>query len=222
MGKFIDLTGQVYGRLTVLSRAENKSSLTCWYCRCICNTVNIIRGGDLNSGKVQSCGCLNTELRSTRGGITLNPVYQSWLGMVARCTDPSNPSYPSYGAAGITVYAPWVGSFQDFNSYVGPKPTPNHSIDRIENSKGYEPGNVRWATKLEQTLNRSVTVLVEYDGALQPLAVLARLHGLAPKVVNRRVRQSGWSVERALTTPVVQRTAVSAPLGDSTAPCGMP
>ena len=203
MGKFIDLTGRVFGRLTVLRRSGYKTGLIAWDCICACGKGSHTRGGDLTSGKIRSCGCLNMERRSTKFGATLDPHYQCWWAMVARCFDPNNNGYSRYGAVGISVYAPWVTDFQAFKTYMGPRPTPDHSIDRIEGSKGYFPGNVRWASSLEQTLNRRVTVMVDYKGVRQSLAVLARAHGLAPKVVNSRVSRGGWSVEKALTTPVI-------------------
>lgn len=201
----LDLTGHVYGRLTVLGRAERKKGRLAWYCQCSCGTASTVAADDLRSGHAKSCGCLALEVRKTQGGRCSDPLYQSWKSMVARCTNPKHVSYRYYGAKGIAVYAPWVVNFQEFKNHIGPRPTPKHSIDRKDNAIGYMPGNVRWVTDLEQAANRKRTAMVEYQGVTQPLSLLARAHGLCPMLVNKRVFRIGWSVERALTTPVQRR-----------------
>jgi hypothetical protein len=118
--------------------------------------------------------------------------------MVSRCTRKTDKDYPRYGAAGVNVCTEWLSDFQAFLSHVGPKPTDSHSIDRVDNARGYEPGNVRWATSLEQSANRKSTAMVEYQGVVQPLALLARSHGLPPKKVQQRIFRLGWPVEKAL------------------------
>jgi hypothetical protein len=207
MGKFIDLTGHVYGRLTVLCRAENRGGVTCWTCLCACGKNTRVSAFDIKSGHTQSCGCYHKEKMSSQGGGYLDAEYVSWYNMVQRCTNPTHISYAHYGALGISVFDAWQSDFKAFAAYIGPKPTAKHSIDRIDGSKGYEPGNVRWATSLEQAANRKSTALVTYQGVLQPLSLLARSKGLCPMVVNKRVFRSGWSVEKALTTPVLRPKA---------------
>ena len=198
----MDLTGHVYGRLTVLSRAEKKNKRTAWNCQCSCGAALVVTGDAMRTGNTNSCGCLRTENKSSQGMGSITPEYHSWFSMIQRCTNTEHISYKRYGSAGVTVYAPWVASFQEFKKHIGPRPTAGHSIDRIDGSKGYEPGNVRWATCVEQSANRKNTALVDYKGFRQPLALLARAHGLDPKVVYARVVRLGWSVEKALTTPV--------------------
>jgi hypothetical protein len=107
-------------------------------------------------------------------------------------------SYKYYGGAGVAICPEWISDFQTFLFHIGPRPTRKHSIDRIDNAKGYEPGNVRWATSIEQAANRKSTAMVEYQGVVQPLALLARSHGLPPQKVQQRVFRLGWSVEKAL------------------------
>jgi hypothetical protein len=199
MGKFIDLTGHVYGRLTVLSRAENTArNQAQWNCLCQCKNIAVVSSISLKTGHSSSCGCYRKELRSTQGGGSGTKEHNSWKSMVSRCTRKADKDYCRYGAAGVTVCTEWLSDFQAFLFHIGPKPTDRHSIDRIDNTKGYEPGNVRWATSIEQSANRKNTAMVEYQGVVQPLALLARAHGLAPKVVNSRVVRYGWSVEKAL------------------------
>lgn len=87
-------------------------------------------------------------------GMRNSPEYNSWAHMIQRCTNPKNSAWKNYGGRGITVCEQWVNDFQAFLKCVGEKPSPDLSIERIENDKGYEPGNVKWATKSEQSLNR--------------------------------------------------------------------
>jgi hypothetical protein len=202
MGKFIDLTGRVFGRWTVIRRAENYGTQARWVCTCSCGTDALRTTGALSGGESSSCGCYRKEKMSTQKGLSSSKEYNSWKSIVARCTHVQCKDYPRYGGAGVTICADWLNSFDAFISYVGPKPTPKHSIDRIDNAKGYEHGNVRWATGREQQANRKNTTFIEYLGVRQPLAALAHAHGLAPKVVNSRVFRYGWTVEKALTTPV--------------------
>jgi hypothetical protein len=208
MGKFIDLTGHVYGRLTVLSRAENLKNITRWFCLCSCGKHTIASAFDIKSGHTTSCGCYHKEKISSQGGGYLDAEYVSWYNMVQRCTNPGHVSYVYYGALGVDVFSDWQDNFKAFSAYIGPKPTNKHSIDRVDGTKGYEPGNVRWATSLEQAANRKSTAMVDYLGVLQPLSLLARAHGLCPMLVNKRIFSSGWSVEKALTTPVKNNVRV--------------
>jgi hypothetical protein len=136
-----------------------------------------------------------------------------WKSMVQRCTNPRNPSYPSYGARGITVCDRWR-SYAQFAADMGPRPE-GASLDRIDGTKGYEPGNVRWATKKEQGLNRSTTRLVEFRGTSLSILDWARRTGIDDATIGRRLDR-GWSVERALTTPPDTRFRKPKP------PCGVP
>ena len=154
---FIDMTGRVCGLLTVVEYAgkDARSDVVCWRCRCVCGTERVVPGSRLRNGTVTSCGCS----RPRRGvhGYGNHPLYQTWAGMIARCYSKKIGGYKNYGGRGITVCSRWRNSPEAFISDMGDKPTPRPSIDRIKNDGNYEPGNCRWATSLEQNLNKRVS-----------------------------------------------------------------
>tara|TARA_R100000365_G_C2748380_1_gene79776 strand:+ start:9724 stop:10215 length:492 start_codon:yes stop_codon:yes gene_type:complete len=133
------------------------------------------------------------------GGKAL-PEYDAWKSMRARCLNPSNKRFSDYGGRGITVCQRW-SEFPNFLQDMGRKPSAKHSIDRIDNNRGYEPGNCRWALPHQQMTNRSMTRFVEFKGESVPLASLAKKYGIPANTLRFRV-MAGWDVERALTQPV--------------------
>jgi hypothetical protein len=121
--------------------------------------------------------------------------------MVARCLNPGNASFKSYGAVGITVCERWLNSFENFLADMGPRPSKDHSIDRIKRELGYAPGNCRWATRVEQNRNKINNRLITYNGETLTHAEWSYRLGLHPDTVGQRLR-NGWTVERALTQPI--------------------
>jgi hypothetical protein len=122
--------------------------------------------------------------------------------MLQRCTNPRNPSYPRYGGKGITVCERWR-SFDNFLTDMGPRPE-GTSIDRMDNARGYEPANCRWATSFQQAQNTSVAVSITAFGETRCLSEWARLRGLSLTTLHSRLRL-GWSPERALSTPASRK-----------------
>ncbi len=164
--RLLSLEGRRFGRLTVLTRGGATRSPcgkvhTNWICQCDCGKTRIVLGDNLRSGGTVSCGCLRREItirrltthgEANRGGCSAE--YNCWLNLIARCENQNSKNWPLWGGRGIRVCARWRQSFVAFLADMGRKPSPRHSIDRIDPDGHYEPGNCRWATPSEQRRNR--------------------------------------------------------------------
>jgi hypothetical protein len=205
------MIGERFYRLVVIGTAAQRDHRRAWRCQCDCGKETVVTERFLVSGSTKSCGCWRSacaKLIRTRHGMTASgnehPLFVTWAGMVQRCTNPRNPTFPNYGGRGIEVYGPWrnVATFiRDIEALIGPRPTLKHSIDRIDTNGNYEPGNVRWATAKEQMANTRMNRRLTYRGEVIHLAELARRCGLTREALAARLRR-GWSVEDAATVPV--------------------
>lgn len=166
-----DLTGRLFGRLVALGPVEIRRytgvTHVIWRCRCECGTETDVAAGRLRTGTTKSCGCRRREVSAavnTKHGHSKSKTgkaskeYRAWCHMIGRCHNPADKSYPRYGGRGTSVCDEWRTDFAAFLAHIGPAPSPQHSVDRIENDRGYEPGNVRWATAYVQVHNRGAAV----------------------------------------------------------------
>lgn len=195
--------GSVFGRLTVIGPVISQARIPRMACTCACGRRITVRRGALTSGNTRSCGCLRREVtrasRLTHGG-SGTPEHRAWKEMRSRCSNPRRQFFGRYGGRGITVCDRWTDSFEAFVADMGPRPSPAHSLDRIDVNGNYEPGNCRWATALEQVYNRSVTVAVDAFGMTGTLLEWSALCGLRPAMLRDRLNR-GWDAERAIAQP---------------------
>lgn len=187
MPKFIDLTGQKFGRLTVIANTElNNQNRAMWLCRCSCGKEKVIRSDALVSGWTKSCSCLQKESarkgnHKTHGHTTgrqQTSVYMRWVRMVQRCTNPNDKAYKHYGGRGIKVCDRWLESFENFLADMRDRPTPQHSIDRIDNNGDYTPDNCRWATWKEQANNKRTNIKLAFGAETKTIGQWADYLGL--------------------------------------------
>lgn len=195
------MAGRTFGRWTVIEYAGKKR----WLCRCACGTIRPIIGASLRSGASTSCGCLRDENFTNRShGMYLSPIYKIWTGMIQRCHNPKHNSFESYGGRGITVCQQWRDSFEAFVADVGERPSANHSLDRIDNDRGYEPGNVRWATPRQQLLNRRNNRRFLVNGESLTVVELSERYAINKNTIEKRLGL-GWSIEDAVFHPVLKQ-----------------
>jgi hypothetical protein len=152
--------------LVRISEKKTKDGHKIWVCRCDCGNISEYIGTRVKNNRVSNCKKCASKItgeKNTKHGMKHSDEYKTWSGMKMRCINKNAPDYERYGGRGITMCDEWLNSFMSFFLHIGPKPSKKHSIDRIDNNKGYEPGNVRWATKLDQVKNRRDSIYVS-DG----------------------------------------------------------
>lgn len=205
--KRTDLAGRRYSRWTVISFAGGKAAEARWLCRCDCGTERPVLARSLNCGASRSCGCLHDEMvdRTMRThGMTRSSEFRIWQGMNQRCYNPKGSAYRHYGGRGIAVCPRWRGSFEAFYADMGPRPSPAHSLDRIDNGGPYSPENCRWATVRAQAWNRRTNVTISFRGETKTIAEWAAQLGLSPCTIRARLNK-GWPAARVLNPAVDER-----------------
>lgn len=187
------MIGNKFGKLLVTQYAGIKQTQKSYLCKCDCGNEVIVLSNNLKKGNSKSCGCSRKESCRKRmsklnfkHGETNTKLWRTWKGILDRTTKPKHPHYARYGGKGINICDEWK-IYENFAKYIGQPPTENHSIDRIDNNKGYEPGNVRWATAKEQAANRSTNVRVLIDGQKMILSDAAK------KLLISKATASRWA-----------------------------
>lgn len=188
--------GEKYGRLTILSRADNdRFGRTQWNCRCDCGEHRVVALFRMTSGHTKSCGCIKGLANAThrmRGTATHN----SWCAMKQRCNYPKHEQFALYGGRGIKVCQRWSDSFENFLADMGIRPT-GTTIERIDNNGDYTPENCRWAPEAEQARNRRSTIMIERDGVTKCVKDWCEELGLNVDRIYGRIRR-GESPSEAL------------------------
>jgi len=208
---FNNLSKRTFGRLKVLGYAGKSA----WWVKCKCGIIKTVTSGRLIDGCTRSCGCFNSKASSKRRlkhGKSSNLLYVTWQNMISRCYNKEAKNYPNYGKRGIKVCFRWkhpIRGFKRFLKDMGSKPTPKHSLDRINNNGNYEPNNCRWATSKQQCNNTRWNKIIKWKNKSYTLARLIRKlnkKGWSLKYweVHRRL-QKGLTITDAIKTPIIRR-----------------
>jgi len=195
----IDFAGKVFGLLTPIKRADVKSKYgTIWIFQCSCGNVVEKVAHRVFKGLTKSCGCYHPPRDISKHGIHGSTIYRIWCGIINRCCNSKNKRWPDYGGRGIALSPLWRNDPLAFANYLGPRPSPSHSVDRIDVNGDYEPGNVRWADRKTQQRNMRSNVVIKFNGESKCLSEWAEIIGIKQSCLAARIRR-GWSLERAMS-----------------------
>lgn len=197
MSEHANLAGNKYAMLTVLHSLPSTQYGCNWACVCECGTFTTAVTSWLLKGNKRSCGCIRRKPK--KHGLSNTPEWSVWTCMLDRCRREANRNYRHYGGRGITVCERWL-AFENFFADMGRRPSDQHSIDRIDNDRGYEPSNCRWATQSEQVRNRRCSNHVTIDGVTRIFSEWCVAYGIPRGTVWSRVDR-GWDLVEAITTP---------------------
>jgi hypothetical protein len=206
--------GSKWGCWTVAENISTAKGITKVGVRCDCGNTTTVRAADLVAGRTKMCrSCSSTVARKGHGGAKKGHVtseYTSYTHMLQRCTNPESKDYPNYGGRGITVYELWLHSYEAFLMYMGKKPDPTYTIERLDSNGNYTPGNVVWATKETQNRNRRCNVFATIDGTRATVSEWIIKMGLEEYAdcVYKRINR-GMHPEEALTKKVLIRARKS-------------
>ena len=197
-----NLVGKSYGRLLVIASSNERttSGSIKYNCICKCGKNIEVSAANLVNNNTKSCGCLQKDMVSksnTTHGLTNISEYGIWGNILYRCINSNSRDYSNYGGRGIRVCDRWINSFENFLADMSYRPSPDHSIDRIDNDGNYEPGNCRWATAKEQANNKSNNVRYNYKGKDYTEAQIAKEFNINRMTFRQRVAR-GWSIEEAI------------------------
>lgn len=189
-----DLTGVRFSHLTALHRSGSVRGKAIWACRCDCGKSVDARASNLLSGNTKSCGCI---VKDVACGWVKSPEYTAFRNAKNRCEREKDVRYHLYGGRGIEFR---FADMAQFIASVGPRPTPGHSLDRIDPNGHYEPGNVRWATNDVQAKNKQDSLIIEIDGVSKPLKDWCAEKNQPYQRTWERIK-AGWHPVRALAEP---------------------
>ena len=217
MGIYRDLTGERYGRLTVVrhvDRPQQYQNRQFWLVQCDCGEERVMSSSEWNRHARMSCGCYQRESASKRAfeqhlthGKTGTRLYAIWSSMIRRCETKSCKEYPLYGGRGISVCDEWRKDFTAFekwmleHGYDDSAPRGQCTLDRKDNDGNYCPENCRVATQKEQSRNRRSNRLLTYNGVTKTMVEWAEEYGLSVGTLRDRLSY-GWSIEECLTKPL--------------------
>ena len=208
MGKLKDLSGAIFGKLTVIKRIEdhyypNGRHDVAYLCRCQCGREVEVLGIHLRSGHTQSCGCFRKETtrqNRTKHGATNDPLYSTWKNIKGRCYNPNNPSYAYYGGRGIQVCEEWQHDYLKFAEWATSNGyDPQLSIDRIDFNGNYEPSNCRWVGQEVQSNNTRRNIFITFNNETHTVKEWSQLLKISYSCLWSRLKR-GWPHDKALST----------------------
>lgn len=196
--KAIDLTGQEFGRLTVIERAKNKGNKVMWLCQCECGNIIVAQGYNLTSGHTQSCGCYAKENHYKTHCMSGTRLHNEWRSMKRRCYTKGQKEFKNYGARGIAICDEWLHDFKAFYDWaMSSGYADNLTIDRIDVNGNYEPSNCRWVTQKVQQNNRRNNHYITYNGETLTAMQYSEKYNLNYSTLITRLSR-GWSVEKIM------------------------
>jgi hypothetical protein len=194
-----DISGEVFGRLTAIRRTGvSKGGQAIWLCQCYCGKTSNVSRGNLISGDTRSCGCLKSEVTTARSkthgeaGAIRTAEYQIWASMIQRCRNPKSRAFSYYGGRGIDVCSRWM-AFENFIADIGHRPTPSHTLERVDNELGYTAENCVWASRRTQSRNTRHNRTIQTPYGRMMLCDAANVSGLSPQTIAKRIAR-GWPV----------------------------
>lgn len=193
--------GSLFGKLRVIRYCGVRKRHFVWLCRCKCGVVKEMLADNLV--RASSCGCNRRESIKTHG-LRRAPEYMVWWAMLSRCYRKNTKGFDRYGGRGIRVCDRWRKSFSRFIEDMGRRPSPKHSIERIDDNGNYEPGNCCWATRHQQNRNTRRNRMIVYKGTLLCASDWAARLGMKAGTLLQRLK-SGWSIDRAFNCPIRER-----------------
>ena len=199
-----DLTGNIYGSLTVMKFSYRENHKSFYECQCNCGNTVVVRSDCLTTGNTKSCGCLNNKSKKDNP-VTKEKLYHIWYGMKERCYNSNNLRFDDYGGRGITISKCW-DSYKSFKNWAlenGYKE--GLSIDRIDVDGNYEPSNCRWVQMSVQQRNKRNNKYYTYNGKSQLLKDWAKDYGIKEMTLYARINTLHWDFEKAITTPLTNK-----------------
>jgi len=202
-----EIIGVKFGKLTPITEIEKRKGVRVFLCECDCGRTAEPTLHGLRRGNSKSCGCeriKNVRDANSTHGLSNHKLFKTWKGARDRCHNESDPSYKNYGKRGVKMFSQWIQSPKEFINWVeqnlGEKPK-GATLDRCDNGRGYEPGNIRWASTMEQVLNRRSTVNINHNGITMSQAHWCDALNFPRCTIAQRIRR-GWDIKKALDTPL--------------------
>jgi hypothetical protein len=193
--------GDQVKHLTIIERIPDRGGHPYYLCRCKCGKTKTVRISTVISGNVNGCNSCSKIKHGHNQVGQMSSEYKSWESAKQRVTNPNCEGYESYGGRGIAMCDRWLESFSEFLKDMGPKPSPHHTIERLDSDDGYYPGNCVWATLAEQNRNKKGVIRITHNGKTQCAAEWERELGFRDGAIREKLSK-GLTFEQAIARPI--------------------